>query len=148
MATKNAIGAPMAEVWADGKRVGWATDISIQERLDQVPVLPLGTIFVEQHVLTGAQYTFTCGSVMIEDEHFAQQGFYPQGQGQSGSDAMVSFKEVSFVLFQRIAKKPIVTLIGCKASGYTLSLARGGVLVQGGSWVARQMERATNVPIA
>lgn len=142
MAGKNAIGAPMAEVWCKGVRVGWATDVSLRESLDQTPILPLGTIFVQEHVLTGAQYSFTCGTVMIEDAPMSALGIYPEGQGQTGSDAMVAFPEVDFVLLQRIKKTPVFTLIGCKASGSTLSLARGGVLVQGGSWVARELDRA------
>lgn len=134
----NAFSAPMALVYggqAGDKLVGWATDIQITERRTNVPVNPLGTIFVQQFCTTLSNGSMSVGKVFIKEEALPDLGIYIQGT----SDMVIEFPEMTFVLYDKIKGNPVVEARGVVGAGRTYALQRGGIMTEGATYDVREV---------
>lgn len=79
MATnRRALSGPRAKVLIENNEVGWATDISVSEDLNQQPVEALGDVNAKQIEPTGRRITGTIGFIRIINESLRQQGVWPE----------------------------------------------------------------------
>lgn len=61
----------------DGKKVGYATNVSGSEEIEYQPVEVLDNIEVEEHVPVAYRVTFTASLVRIIGETIKSEGFFP-----------------------------------------------------------------------
>lgn len=134
--TQHAFSAPMAKVLLDGKEVGWATGVNIYERVTNIPVKPLGTVYVQEHCPTEVNVSVSVSAIHVKGDSLEKQGFFPQG---STTD-IISKAEMSLELYDQITAEPVARVFGLKGAGRSAPLGRGGIMSREMSYDAIRWE--------
>lgn len=119
----SSFSSPMAKIVVDGNKViGWATGVTGSERIVNQQVKVLGSIYAQE--IVPVDYTAT---VSVDLIHIKEQSistiFYPQGSSQK----IVQSAPFTLDIYDQYADKIRWRAHGCKVSGRTLPLGRGGI---------------------
>lgn len=121
--TRNSFSSPMAKVIVDGnKEIGWATGITGSERIANQQVKILGSIYAQEIVPVDYTATLSLDLIHIKGESISTI-FYPQGSSQK----IVQSEPFTLDIYDQYADKIRWRAHGCKVSGRTLPLGRGGI---------------------
>lgn len=120
----------MARIFVNGtKLVAWATGITINEQIQNMPVTILGSLYSQELVPTHVSVGVSIETVHIMDQSIVSRaagdsGIYPQGD----TEFVALFPECTIVLYDQFGDKARATVYGCKAAQRTIPLGRGGVM--------------------
>jgi hypothetical protein len=73
------IGGARALFFINGQKVGYATGVSANETLRQIPVEALGDVYVKEHELVAVMVTMQADFVRMKASSLQEKGVWPRG---------------------------------------------------------------------
>jgi hypothetical protein len=130
-----------ARLLIDGKKVGYATQVTVREEIDYVPAEFLDNIEVEEFTPDAYRCSGSCAFVRISGETLKSQGFFPKTGATSEQHLrnILLQKEVSLVLEDNKTNKPMETIVGVKFAGRNLQVGARGIAGHDCDWVGRRV---------
>lgn len=124
------ITGPRARLSIDGKKVGWATNVSWTERIEYEEVEVLDNIRVQEHAPVRYRVSVSLGEIVISSKTLKSQGFFPR-TGQSSEahlrEILILGALVATVEDTSGSGPPLATFEDFRVAEQTVSITAGGV---------------------
>ena len=130
-------GGARAKILVNGIEVGYATGVSGNEAIAQVPIEALGDAYVKEHELVGITVSLSADFVRMRQESLIQQGLWPTGD----TDDLLAFNDtpMTWDVYDQSTDKVVERIDGvvCESRGWRVD--RGSVMMVNASFRARRM---------
>ena len=130
-----------ARLMINGRKVGYATNVSGSEELTLEGIDVLDNIQTEEFVPTGYAISFSCSTVRVIGETVKSLGIFPS-IGKSPDEHLqniLTSGDLVVVIMDNKTKKAMMTVEQCKCSGQNFTVNARGVVGQDLSFVGIRM---------
>lgn len=112
-----------------GKKVGWATDVSLTEAVDYQEAIVLDDIEVAEHVPQLYRVRLSFGTLKLVGMSLKRLGLFPKGGAASGARLrnIINTAEMSAVIADSQSGEILEQVQGVKISERTLSISAGNI---------------------
>jgi hypothetical protein len=131
----------------NGKKVGYATNVSGSEEIEYQPVEVLDNIEVEEFVPVAYRVTFTASQVRIMGETLKSQGFFPQS-GSNTEEHLSNIllqKDMVCTIEDSKSKRIMMTLEQVKIQSRNFTINARGIVGKDVTFVAVRMKDESEV---
>jgi hypothetical protein len=142
-------------IFLGGKLVGWATNISINETMDQIPVARLSDIQTQFHETTAYSVSGNIGYTHILEEPFAAATgdrrylwLAPNWANRDEANRFaITFPEQDLTFVDVVTGKVVFAVRGFKPSARRVAVGVGGITMVDVDFVALSMTEQPEGPI-
>lgn len=125
-------GGARAKILVRGIEVGYATGVSGNEMIAQVPVDVLGDAYTKEHELVGITVSMSADFVRMRQESLVQQGLWPSGDTAD----LLAFNDapMTWDVYDQSTDKIVERIEGvvCESRGWRVD--RGSVMMTNASF--------------
>lgn len=139
MASKPIVTGARARFSVDGKKVAYATGVSVDEEIQYEPLQVLDNVEVEEHVPVGYSVSGSCDYVRVVLESAKALGWFPKS-GKSPQEHLTNILnqgEITCSLEDVITGKVIMQLTGVKLSRQGMQVTARGITGTNVTFVAK-----------
>lgn len=130
-----AISGAAARILIGGVTVGYATNVSATETIEQFPVQVLGEIDVQEFVPVARTVSAQADFIKLRLNSLTQQGIFPRGETLE----VLNFPEMVWAIYDYAADVIIATLEGVVPESRTWRVSQGSIILTNASFRARRM---------
>lgn len=131
-------------IYADGKQIGWATGVEVNEQTQMVRVDVLDNPYTEEIEPVGITVDGRIAMVKMYGNTLAEQGIQAQGDKLT----VILKAPMTLTITDSIYNKPLINIYGCKFTSRSFNVDRMSVTMSNVSFQAIRMETlaAVNAP--
>lgn len=124
-----------------GKKVGYATDVSVRQAINYEAVNTLDDIAVTEHVPVGYDVSLTAGRVRLIGDTIKSNGWFPS-QGKTSAEFLTNILntgELTATIEDSITGKIVAHVEAVKLSESNVQITARGVVGENVSFVAKRV---------
>ncbi len=106
-----------------GQKVGFATQVSVEEQIQHEPITVLDNVFAEEYAPVGVTVTFTAQLFRLVGASMRKFGFWPAAGHGSG----ITMGELDATLRDHVTQQTLANLQRCRCMSRTLEISARGI---------------------
>ncbi len=114
-----------------GEKVGFATEVTVQEQQQVEPVAVLDNVFVEEHAVTGVNVSFSAQFFRLVGASLKKFGWWPASDHLS----VITMGELDATLRDAITNQTLAHILRCRCISRTLQVNARGISGMATEWV-------------
>ncbi len=118
-----------------GQKVGFASQVTIQEQIQHEPITVLDNVFIEEAAPVGVTVSFTAQFFRLVGASLKKFGFWPAADHVS----VITMGELDATVRDHVTQQTIAYLQGCRCVSRTLETNARGISGQNTEWVCRKL---------
>ncbi len=115
-----------------GQKVGFATQVSVEEQIQHEPITVLDNVFAEEYAPVGVTVTFTAQLFRLVGASLRRFGFWPAADHVS----VITMGELDATLRDHVTQETLANLQRCRCMSRTLEISARGIAGTNTQWNA------------
>ncbi len=130
------ISGASARLYINGQPVGFATNVTVTQSLQNARVDVLNNVLSEEIETVGISVTVTADMVKMRQKALSQAGVWPVAIGTGATVAVINFPYLDMELYNEVQDEPIYRVTRCKPANRTVTVGARDIMTTNASFDA------------